>query len=75
MKTTRKIGLIPVVLLCAAFVFVPMVAAAGPGQGGFREGPSQGGSMNQGQGGNQGGMMMPDNGQKLNSGSIRVRGI
>ncbi|MFZ1128341.1 hypothetical protein [Methanoregula sp.] len=33
MKTTRKIGLVPVILLCAAFALVPMVAAAGPGQG------------------------------------------
>ena len=84
MKTTQKIGLIPVILLCAAFVMVPMVAAAGPGQGsqqdtnqgnspdgqgGFSQGPAQGGSMNQGQGGNQGGMMMPDNGQNTNTGS------
>jgi len=70
MKTTRKIGLIPVILLCAAFALVPMVAAQGNSQrqGDFSQGPSQGGSMNQGQCG-QGGMMMPDNGQTANQGT------
>jgi hypothetical protein len=68
MKTTRKIGFIPVILLCAAFVMVPMVAAAGPGQEN-----NQG--NNQGQGGfSQGGMMMPDNGQNSNAGTDQNTG-
>jgi len=79
MKTTQKIGLIPVILLCAAFAMVPMVAAAGPGQGinqgnnqgpgGSGPGPAQGDSMNQGPGGGQGGMIMPANGQDANQGT------
>ena len=80
MKIHGKFGLVTVVLLCAAMVMVPMVAAAGPGQGiisqgnargqgGFSQGPAQGGSKNQGQGNGQGGMMMPDNGQNSNTGS------
>ena len=32
MKNLQKFGLITAVLLCAAMVMVPMVAAAGPGQ-------------------------------------------
>jgi len=56
-----------------------MVAAAGPGQGnqgqgGFARGPAQGGSMNQGQGGGQGGMMMPDNNQNANPGTDHNQG-
>ena len=84
MKTTRKIGFIPVILLCAVFVIVPMVAAAGPGQGtnqhnnqgpgGFSQGPAQEGSMNQSQGRGQGGMMMPDNGQNSNTGTDQNAG-
>jgi hypothetical protein len=70
MKTTRKIGLLPVILVCAAFALVPLVAAAGPGQGnqgqgGFSQGPAHDGSMNK----DQGGRMMPDNNQNANPGA------
>ena len=72
MKTPRKIGLVPVILLCAAFALVPMVAAAGPGQG--NQGPAQGGTMNQGQGGGQGGMMMPNNQENAKPGPDHSQG-
>ena len=60
MKTVRKIVLASAVLICAALVMVPLVSAAGPGQG-F----SPGGQQNQG----QGTMMMPGNGQNQGSGN------
>lgn len=61
MRTLRKIVLAGAVLICAALVMVPLVSAAGPGQG-F----SPGGQPNQGQG-NQ---MTPGNGgMGQNSGS------
>lgn len=84
MTTKQKIGLIPVVLLCAAFFMIPMVAAAGnsPGTdagnnqnpGGFIGSPSQSGSMNPGQATGQNGQMMPANGQSKNTGSDQTMG-
>ncbi len=45
MKNVWKFGLITAVLLCAAMVMIPMVAAAGPGQGNnnMNQGNSPGG--------------------------------
>ncbi|MGA2105809.1 hypothetical protein [Methanoregula sp.] len=82
MENTLKIGPIPVILLCAAFVMIPLVVAAGPGQGTnqgndqiqawLSQGPPQGGPMNQG--GGQRGPMMPNYGQNSNTGTTQNTG-
>ncbi|ABS54733.1 hypothetical protein Mboo_0211 [Methanoregula boonei 6A8] len=69
MTTVRKIVLASAVLICAALVMVPLVSAAGPGQG-F----SPGGQQNQGQGnqiapGNGGNGNNPGSGNDQNSGN------